>query len=181
MKRISAVLVTCVLLLIPAALAEEAQMPTPQPTEQHEVLEMWVGKWSGEAEMKPSPFGPGGPMKWTEDCSWFGGVGFHVVCTSEGSGPMGDMQGLGIITYNPEKGVYTHYGIDSAGWTGHSEGSLEGDTWSFQSKESMGGQEFYSRFSMTEVSPGVMTFVWQTSEDGETWVTLMEGTNRKAN
>jgi hypothetical protein len=106
--RVSRILVTVfsMFAMVVAAGAEEPQMP--QPTAEHEVLGMWVGTWSGEGEMKPGAFGPGGPMAWKEDCSWFEGAKFHVVCTSEGDSPMGPMKGLGIVGYHPEKKAYTH-------------------------------------------------------------------------
>jgi hypothetical protein len=151
----------------------------PQPTAEHEVLGMWVGHWSGSGEMKPGPFGPGGPMQWTEDCSWFGGSKFHVVCKSKGTGPMGPTKGLGIMGYDPGKKVYTHYGIDSSGWTGHSDGTRSGDTWTFRTTETMEGQTYHTRFTMTMETPTDMTFTWEMSEDGKTWTSVFEGTSEK--
>src|SRR5262245_9252036 len=75
-----------------------AQAPSgpPKPGPEHQKLARFVGTWNGKAEMKPGPFGPGGPMTWTETCDWFEG-GFSVVCKSDGKGPMGAIKGLGII------------------------------------------------------------------------------------
>lgn len=170
--------VSFVFLLATAALAEEPPA-APQPTAEHEVLAKWVGSWSGSGEMKDSPFGPGGPMTWTEECSWFKGGKFHVVCKSKGSTPMGPTEGLGIVGYNAGKKVYTHYGVDSTGWSGYAEGTRSGDTWTFQSKETMGGQTFLSRFTLTLESPTKMVFAWSTSEDGKKWTQLMEGSSEK--
>ena len=50
----------------------------PGPTAEHKLLAKWVGNWSGEGEMKPGPFGPGGKMTWTEECDWFGGITFTL-------------------------------------------------------------------------------------------------------
>ena len=173
-----AVAVSAILLLSGFALAQEA-MEAPKPTAEHKALEWWLGSWAGEGEMKPGPFGEGGPMKWTEECSWFADSGFHIVCKSKGDGPMGPMKGLGIIGYNPEKKVYTHYGIDSSGWTGHAEGTLSGDAWTFQSEETMEGKTFHTRYTMTKKSDTVMTFSWDMSEDGKNWMTLMDGKTTK--
>jgi hypothetical protein len=151
----------------------------PEPTKHHEALDVWVGSWTGSGEMMEGPFGPGGPMEWTEECSWFGGSRFHVVCESEGSSPMGETTGLGIIGYDTEKEVYTHYGIDSNGWTGHSKGTLSGNTWTFKSKEIMGGETFYTRMTMTMQSATKTSFKWEMSQDGETWTTVMKGTTEK--
>lgn len=172
------VAVSFVLLVASPAFAQEAA-GAPEPTEEHEVLEMFVGTWNGEGELKSGPFGPGGPMSWTEECSWFGDAGFHVVCRSQGEGPMGPMQGLGIIGYDPAKEVYTHYGIDSTGWAGMSEGTRDGDTWIYESRDTMGDATFHSRMSMTMESPTRMTFTWSMSEDGESWTEMMAGTSEK--
>ena len=36
--------------------------PTPKPGPEHKVIEYFIGKWTGQAEVKPGPFGPGGKM-----------------------------------------------------------------------------------------------------------------------
>jgi len=167
------------LVLVFALVAVAGDPPAPQPTAEHHELEMWVGTWSGQAEMKPGPFGPGGPMTWTQTCTWFEGGTFHVVCRSEETSPMGPMKGLGIIGYKAEKKVYTHYGVDSSGWSGYAEGTRTGDTWEFQSQETIGDTTFHSRYRMTLVSPNTMEFTWSMSEDGTNWVVMMEGTSEK--
>lgn len=168
----------CAVLAMAGAVSGEEPM-APQPTAEHKALEAWVGSWHGEGDMKAGPFGPGGPMSWTEQCSWFEGSSFHVVCRSEGTGPAGPMKGLGIIGYNPGKGVYTHYGVDNTGWAGISEGSRDGDVWTFRSKEEMGGKTYHTRFSMTWLSASKMKFSWEMSEDGTDWMVLMDGTSTK--
>jgi hypothetical protein len=160
------------------ALAQEA-MEAPQPTAEHEALGAFVGSWEGQGELEPGPFGPGGPMKWTEDCAWFGGTKFHVVCKSDGMGPMGPTKGLGIMGYDAAKKVYTHYGVDSSGWAGYAEGGRSGDTWSFSNTETVEGKTYHSRFSMQMSSPTAMKFKWEMSEDGKTWTTMMDGTTKK--
>jgi len=151
----------------------------PQPTAEQKELASWLGSWTGTGKMKPGPFGPGGPMSWTEDCSWFGGAEFNVVCKSKGDGPMGPMTGLGILGYSPGKKVYTHYGVDSNGWSGYSEGSRSEGVWTFQSTEIMEGKTFHSRFIMKMTSPTAMTFSWEMSEDGKDWSVMMDGTSKK--
>jgi len=159
------------------AIADEPQMP--QMTAEHESLGMWVGTWSGTGEMKPGPFGDGGPMSWTETCSWFEGGKFHVVCKSKGEGPMGPMKGLGIMGYNAEKKVYTYYGVDNTGWSGYSEGTRSGDTWTYQNEELMGGKTYHSRFTLAMKSDTKITMTWEMSEDGANWAVMMEGTSKR--
>ena len=169
--------VSCLIALPLAAAAQEA--PMPQPTAEHEVLGTWVGEWSGEGEMKPGPFGEGGPMTWSEQCTWFEGGRFHVICRSQGSGFMGPVTGLGIIGYNPGKQVYTQYGVDSNGWSAYAEGTRSGDTWVFRSQEVMGDTVYQTRATMTMTSPDTLTFAWEISEDGENWTLLMDGTSSR--
>ena len=157
-----------------------AQAPAgpPKPGPEHQRLARFVGKWTGKGEMKPGPFGPSGPMTWTETCEWFAG-GFSVVCKSEGKGPMGEMKGLGIISYSPEEKVYTYYGVDNSGWSDLSKGTVSGKVWTYTSKGTMGGKPMEGRFIITEVSDTSQTFQWEMTEDGKTWKLMMDGTSSK--
>jgi hypothetical protein len=178
MNVLKTALGVCVILA--AAAVASADEPTmPKPLAEHEALEMWVGSWTGTGEMKPGIFGDGGPMTWTEECRWFEGKKFHVVCTSEGSGPIGPVKGLGIVGYDPGRKVYTHYGVDDNGWSAYSEGTRSGDTWTYLSEEIMGDTTYHTRGKMTVTSPTTVEFSWEMSEDGETWTLLMEGTSTK--
>lgn len=158
-------------------LAQAPEGP-PKPGPEHQKLSRFVGKWTGKGDMKPSAFGPSGPMTWTESCEWFSG-NFSVVCKSDGNGPMGAVKGLGIISYNPEEKVYTYYGVDSTGWSDLSRGTLDGKVWTFTSTGTMGGKPMHSRFTLTEVSPTKQTFRWEMSEDGKTWNLVMDGESSK--
>ena len=173
------ILITLVLTLTstPITVAEDAS--APQPTPEHKELEMWIGSWTGSGEMKPGPFGPGGPMQWAEVCSRFGGSGFHVICNSTGTAPTGPMQGLGILGYHPGKKVYTHYGIDNSGWAGLSDGTRSGDSWTFESEDTMEGKTYHSRFTIMMNSPTEMKFTLEMSEDGKSWTGMMEGISKK--
>jgi hypothetical protein len=159
------------------ARAEEPQMPTPTP--EHEALEAWVGSWTGTGEIKPGILGPGGEMRWNEECTWFENSRFYVVCESEGSNPMGPVTSLGIIGYDPAKKVYTHYSIDTNGWSAYAEGTHSGDTWTFTSDEVMGGATYHTRATMTMPTPEAVQFNWEVSKDGKTWTLLMDGTSAK--
>jgi hypothetical protein len=172
------VAVTLALYSLSVGFAEEPSGP-PQPTAEHKDLAMWLGSWTGNGEMKPGPFGPGGPMQWTEECSWFAGARFHVMCKSKGNGPTGPMVGLGIIGYDAGKKVYTHYGVDNNGWSGFAVGNRSGDNWTFRSTETVEGKTYQSRFTMGMEAPRKMTFTWEVSEDGKKWTVLMDGTSTK--
>ncbi|MBP7148429.1 MAG: DUF1579 family protein [Acidobacteria bacterium] len=162
----------------PAALAQAPERPVPGP--EHKKLEFFVGKWKGEADMKPNPFVPGGKYNSTDTCEWFDG-NFAVVCRSEGSGPAGQMKSLGLIGYSPEEKVYTYYGLDNGGMmmTSVARGTLQGDTWTFVDEAKMGGKTVKSRYTMRQLSPTSYSFKWETVGDKGEWVTVMEGKQTK--
>ena len=168
------VMSSSVLLAFGAALAQDAPKPGPE----QKALGYFAGKWSSEAEMKPGPFGPGGKMTSVDNCEWFAG-GFQLVCRGQGSGAMGSMTTLGVITYNTTEKAYTFYGIDSTGMNDYSKGKKSGNTWTFTSKSEMNGKPFHSRYTMVESSPTAYTYKWDMSEDGAKWTTMMEGKSTK--
>ena len=90
----------------PEKKAPEKKAGPPKPGPEVKKLDVFVGTWTSEGEIKPNPMMPAGKFTSKDSCSWYKG-GFHVVCTSKGSGAMGAMQGLGIIGYNTEDKVYT--------------------------------------------------------------------------
>jgi len=159
-----------------------AQAPeAPKPTPEHAKLAYFVGSWTGDGEMKPSPIGPGGKMKMKDHCEWFEGK-FAVVCHNEGTGPLGPMKGIGILSYNAEEKVYTYYGVDNTGMTMMSvpRGTVNGKTWTYTGEDKMQGQVIKSRYTVQEVSPTSYTFKWEMQGEGGAWLTIAEGTSKKS-
>jgi hypothetical protein len=166
--------------LASGAVAVLAQAPpAPRPGPEQKVLEYYVGKWTGQGEMKPSPFGPGGKVTSTDTCEWFAG-GFQVICRGEGSGAMGSMKTLGIISYHAGDKAYKFYAVDSSGSAELSTGNKSGNTWTFTAESNYGGMAFKSRYTIVEVSPTSYTFKWEMSQDGTKWATMIEGTSKKS-
>lgn len=153
--------------------------PAPKPGPEHKAMEYFVGKWTGQAELKPGPFGPGGKMTSSDTCEWFTG-GFQVVCRNEGAGVMGNMKGLGIMSYNAGDKAYNFYIIDSMGVSELSAGTKSGNTWTFTADSTVGGMTFKSRYSIVEASPTSYTFKWEMSQDGTKWATVVEGKTTKS-
>ncbi|MGH8245166.1 MAG: DUF1579 family protein, partial [Gammaproteobacteria bacterium] len=122
----------------------------------------------------PGPFGPGGKTTSTDTCEWFTG-GFQLVCRGQGTGPLGSMSTIGVMAYSQADKAYTFYGLDSLGMSELSKGNKAGDTWIFTATSAFGGQTFRSRYTIVETSPRSYTFRWESSPDGATWSTLMEG------
>ena len=176
MKRAVAVALVALFVFSTALLAQAPQMPTPGP--EHKRLGYFAGTWTGEADMKESPFGPAGKVTSTEHNEWFSG-GFFLVLHSKVKGAMGEVNGLSLMGYNAEERVYTYYAANSAGMAELARGTLVGDTWNWTSEAKMGGKLTKSRFVIKELSPTSYTFKWDISADGQTWSTIMEGTSTK--
>jgi hypothetical protein len=158
---------------------DEKKAGPPKPGPEVKKLDYFVGKWTSEGEIKANPMMPAGKFTSDDSCSWFKG-GFHVVCSSKGSGPMGAMQGLGMLGYNADEKVYTYDGIDNSGHMDHSKGTTDGKAWTYNSEDKMGGKTMYGRYTMSDLTPESYAFKWEMSEDNKTWNTVMEGKTTKA-
>ena len=161
------------------ASAQAPQPPKPGP--EHQRLAYFVGKWTGEGEMKPGPMGPGGKISSTDTCEWFDGR-FAVICHSDGKTPMGSMKSLGIISYSPEEKVYTYYAVDNSGMTMASvpRGTVQGNTWTYTDEGMMGGKKMKTRVVIKEDSPTAYTFTMDMQGPDGKWVPMMESKNTKA-
>jgi Protein of unknown function (DUF1579) len=159
-----------------SALTSFAQAPqAAKPGPEHKRLEHFVGKWTAEGKIEPSPMGPGGKFTTSETCEWFEG-GYAVVCRAEGTGPMGASKSIGIISYSPEEKVYTYYGVENSpmAMTSVPKGTVQGDTWTFTDESMMGAQKFKYRVTIKELSPSEHTFTMEMQTPDGKWVPAME-------
>jgi len=157
-----------------AAAQEKKGMEMPKPGMEHQKMSYFLGKWHSTGTLKPGPWGPGGAMSGDDTCSLMPG-GFFVVCNSEGSGPLGKMNGLGVMGYDAEKKVYTWNGFNNMGENEKAEGTVSGKVWTYRGENSMGGKKLQTRYTMTEASASSYDFKAESSENGTTWTTIMEG------
>ena len=169
-----------VLGLAASAAVAAAQPPPATPSPEHKKLQYFAGKWNIDGEMKSTPMGPGGKMTASETCEWFATAGFHLVCNSSGTNPLGPTRGLSILGYSTETKGYTFYGIDRTGWADSAKGSLEGDTWTWTSEGTMGGQSLKSRYIIKELTPDSYTFRAELSVAGGPFTLMFEGKQTRA-
>jgi hypothetical protein len=177
--RLATLLAAGLLTSAAAMQAQEKKMEAPKPGPEVKKLGYFVGSWTSTGEIKQNPFMPAGKMTSTSKCEWFQG-GFHVVCHENGKAPMGAMHGLGIMGYNADDKVYTYAGVDNSGMSMAAKGNVEGDNWTYTSEDKMGGKTYHGRYTMVTASPDSYTFKYETSEDGNNWMTIMEGKTTKA-
>lgn len=164
-------------LLMFISVAAVAQMPVPKPASELNKLEFLVGTWTTDGDMKPGPMGPGGKMMSEDDVHWMDGK-FYLVMTSKFKGALGTGSSLAVFGYDPEQKVYT-YSDFSMGQNGHSVGTVDGDTWTWNSDENMGGQSFKGRFTMVVLSPTAYSYKYEMSPDGKDWKVVMDGKSTK--
>jgi hypothetical protein len=173
MKKISFSVLIGALLAAGVGLAQ-----APKPGPETKKLEVFAGKWKGESELKPGPWGPGGKMTMDQECTWFQG-GFQLVCRESSDGAMGKMKSEAVLGWNGEEKLYKYQGFDSMGMMGAATGTVSGNTWSWSGEDKMGGKLIRSRYTVVVTSPTAQTFKWETSEDGKTWTTSAEGKSTK--
>ena len=163
-----------ILLLSWAALA---QAPTPGPDVKK--LNYFAGTWTLDGDMKASQFGPGGKMTESEKNEWMEG-GFFLVAHVDVKGAMGSGSGISVMGYNPDEKMYTYDGFNSWGEAEHAKGTLEGDTWTWNSESKMMGQPMKTRFTIKQLSPTSYSFKFEMAGADGAWSTVMDGKATKA-
>jgi hypothetical protein len=156
------------------AAAAMAQMAAPKPGPELRKLDVFVGTWTLDGNMKASSMGPAGTMNESEKCEWMEG-GFYLVCHSDYKSSMGNGVGLSVMGYSAEDKAYTYREFSSTGEFVDSKGALDGDTWTWTNDEKMGGTSTKGRFTIHMTSTASYTFVFDMSQDGAKWSTVMEG------
>jgi len=155
-----------------------AQMPGMQATAEHKSLDYFAGTWTMEGELKPSPFGPGGRMTGSETCERLGA--FHLVCRSKGSGPMGAMDGVAIMSYDTVAKAYTYYAVNSMMPAAEfARGVRDGKNWRWSSEANVGGEKIQSSFSITDRGPSEYGMKWETTTASGGKTTIMEATAKR--
>lgn len=149
----------------------------PKPGMHHERLYALVGRWEGEEELEPSPWGPGGPAvgRFTNQVAV---DGFFVVSDYEEEKD-GEVvfRGHGVYGWDDIEKSYVLYWFDSMGLAPSrpARGSWVGDDLVFL-LEQPGGKV---RYSHTFPEEGRYVFRLDSQRDGEVWRRVMEAAYRR--
>jgi hypothetical protein len=158
------------------AAAAVAQMEMPKPGPELKKLDVLVGTWTLDADMKPGAMGPGGKVTETEKCEWMEGNFFLACQIDYKSTAMGNGSGASYMGYSTDDKAYTYREFNSWGEFADSRGSVDGDTWTWTSDEKMGGMAMKSRFTMKITSATSYNFTFEMSQDaGAKWTLVMDG------
>jgi len=161
-------LMVVALLLSPAV--GRGQAPTPSP--EHQALGFWIGRWDLEGEAHPNPLFPEGEYRATMTAEWFQG-GFHVMCDYDWTGALGPYRELNVLGYGtPVDGYegYYQFFVDGFGSGSLSRGTRDGNIWTYINRTNLEGQEVTFRWTVTDESPGLITWTSEVSLDGGPWI-----------
>jgi hypothetical protein len=170
MKRAGMILAAALIL---AAVAM-AQTAAPKPGPELKKLDVFVGTWNLDGNMKASSMGPAGTMNETEKCEWMEG-GFYLVCHSDYKSSMGNGVGLSVMGYSTGDKAYTYHEFSSTGEFVDSKGTVDGDTWTWTNEDKMGGMTMKGRFTIKMTSATSYNFGFDMSQDGTKWSSVMDG------
>ena len=171
-------ILTCMALSLGIALPARAQTETPKPAAELRKLDYFAGAWTAEGEIKPGPMGSGGKFTGTNHVQWMDG-GFFLVTHSEFNGAMGKGTETAYMGYDSSDKTYTYDSFNSLGEADHAKGSVNGDTWTWQSETRMGPQTVKGRLTIKVLSATAYNFKFEMSPDGTTWTTVLEGKDTK--
>lgn len=175
MKRSGIVVLGAMLL----AASAWSQMSAPQPGPEQKKLDIFVGSWTLDGDLKPGPMGAGGKMTEIQKCEWMEG-GFFLVCRADFKSAVGNASGLSLMGYSAEDKGYTYREFNSLGEFMESKGAFEGDIWTWSGEDKMGDIPIKGRFTMKFTSPTSYSFTYEISQDGSKWTTAMDGKATKS-
>jgi hypothetical protein len=175
MKKFAALcLVVFLFVFFASAIRAQAPPEPPKPGPEQQKLAYFVGKWVSEADMKPSPYGPGGKVNFTETCEWFAG-NFSLICHSEATMFGATIKGLSVMGYDMGDKTYVYFETNSMGENTFSRGNVDGDTWTWTGEMKMNGQPMHSRFTLKRVTDDSASFKFEMAAGSDPLAVVMEG------
>lgn len=154
--------------------AAMAQMDSPKPGPEQKKLDLFVGSWTLDGDLKQTSMGPGGKISEDEKCDWMDG-NFFVMCHADFKSTMGNVSGMAVMGYSGDDKAYTYREFNSMGEYMESKGSVDGDTWVWTGDDKENGMVMKGRFTMKFSAPNAYTFTYEISQDGTKWTNVMDG------
>src|SRR5271155_464696 len=152
-----------------ARLLAQAPPTPPQPGPEHKKLEYFLGKWTGESEIKANEFVPAGKTVGTVTDT-LGLGGFYVEQRAESQ--LGTT--LGIMGYDSHAKVYTSYYANSVGLVGTAAGTVNGNTWTWMVEDKYAGKAVKGRTTITMLSPTQYTSKYEMADGKGGYTTILE-------
>ena len=159
--------------LFTGVVAAQPDSQAPKPGPEQKRIGYFAGDWTFQGEAKPSPLGPAGKINTTESCTWFAG-GFHLVCRTKGTGPMGPSTSQSTMSYDAGRKAYTYHSVSSMGSVIVVRGQVDGKVWTWNDEVTIDGKTVRIRATVTEESPTAYSFKLEAG-DGSTMAVVEEG------
>ena len=145
--------------------------PAPVLTAEHELLNVFLGRWKVEGQNKAAaPVAPNTPVVGEESYEWLPGRFFIVYYWNRHFGENAHL-GIGTIGYDPVKHTYTMQNYDNMGYARTYTGGLNNGIWLFT-----GDNE---RVTIAFEGDGTMKAKWDILSDDSDWLPLCELTETK--
>ena len=171
--RITHALKAVVILLLAAAVvaaARQEKAPAQRPGQaEMERLKFYLGEWEYTETYPKSATDPSGPMNTGNYTSKLGPGGNSLINTFHSQGPVGDFEGLLILTWDPAENVYKTYvfGTDSPGAIVET-GGFEGNDLVFRTEMKAGGRTMKLRNVTRLTAPGTIeSYEYVSAKEGE--------------
>ncbi|MDP0490030.1 MAG: DUF1579 domain-containing protein [Verrucomicrobiota bacterium JB023] len=168
------------LLCGPVAAQDKPQQPSfPEPTEQHQWLQKFVGEWDVESELHMEPGKEPIRGEGTETVTSLGG--FWIVSELESSIMDQEMSGRMTIGFDSQENAFVATWVDSMTsqlWT-YTGKSTEGENKLVLTTEGfclMRGESCDFRDTVTFLDDDTRTMVSETQGENGEWVTIMKAT-----
>jgi hypothetical protein len=153
-----------------------AQM-APKPGPEVKKLDYFVGTWTTEGTVAQGPWGMGGKFTSTDRAEWMDG-NFFVIFHSDFKMPPelgGEGKELSVMGYDTQQNTYVYDDFNGQGQHVSWKGTVSGDTWTWTGEANYGGQDIKQKMTLKVLSPTSYSMKFETSMDGATWMTFMEG------
>jgi len=169
------------LMIVLMSAAAVAQMGPTTPAPELKKLDYYTGNWTIDATIVSGPWGAGGKFTATRTGEWMKG-GFFAVTHSDFSLPTemgGSGTALAVMSYDPDKKVYTEETFGNDGRHQIRTGTLDGDTWTWTGEANY-GVVIQQRLTIKATSPTSFTTKYEVSADGgATWMPFWDGKGTK--
>jgi hypothetical protein len=148
-------------------------MEMPKLSDAHRQLERFVGNWTGEEKIAPSPWDPQGGSAIGRVNNRLALDGFVVVqdYEQERNGAV-TFRGHGVFSYDPNQDCYLMHWWDSMGMPPNVfKGNFDGQVATLVCED--GPMKSRATFDLGDNN---YSFRMEVSQDGANWMTFMEGT-----
>jgi len=159
----------------------QAQSP-PSPGAEHKKLEIWVGDWTYEGDMKATPLGPASKFSGKVTVRPALG-GFFVEWNGEDKGPAGPGRWHEIDGYDPATKKYMWFTFASDGGLQTVTYTIDGTNVPYAGAQVIGGNRYQIRGTIVFAADFMSNVEKrEISLDGQTWMPFFEfkGTKTKA-